>query len=76
MAFDHYRASGCKGGCGVAARSREGRLDVQGTEDYARVDQALDCFQIGPWQVRAFRKRGVVASVRIIALPDVIGEQT
>lgn len=75
VALDHHRAtrSQCQGS--VAAGGGEGEREVRGAEDRHGADRALHHLQVRARQRLAIGQRGVVATVEMIAVANVGGEE-
>ncbi len=75
MALDHDRATGCKGGGGIATSDRECQREVRRTKHRHRANRALHQTQVRTRQGGAIRKRFVMTAIQIITGKDMAGKQ-
>ena len=74
VALHDHRAAGGEGRCGVATRGGERQREVGGAEHGDRAERSLHQLQIGAGCGLAVGQRFVVATVEVVAFPDVAGE--
>src|SRR3546814_3767847 len=75
MALHHHRATRGEGGCGVAARDREGEREVGRAEHGDRTDRLVDAAQVAARQRLALRQCLVDGGVQPVALAHIACEQ-